>query len=102
MKSELSEAERTPLTDEELATKFTGSCTSQANTDDVAGKLRAEIATSILEADSKRDELHGALKSALETQDCRLGNVVGRLSWKRTRGQAQGGASGPAESKGGI
>ena len=79
MKSELSEAERTPLADQESATKFTGSCTRQAYTDDVDGKLRAELATSIREADSKRDEWHGALKSALGTQDCRLGKVVGRL-----------------------
>ena len=50
----------------------------KAYTDDVDGKLRTEIATSIHEADFKRDQLHGALKSALETQS-RLSNDVSRL-----------------------
>ena len=147
MKSELLEAKRTPLAatlsaDTDSRNKeMKGSL--EAYTDYVDGKLRAEIATSIREADSELDEMHRALKSALEPQvivcsdewlsvfadyvgsgvrptikyaeggaerhdsvtnglrqiDCHSSNAV---SWKRTRGRAQGGASGPAESKGGI
>ena len=82
-KSEFSEAERTSLAatlsaeTDRRNKETTGSL--GAYNDDVDGKLRAENATSIREADSERDELHRALKSALETQDCHLSNVVGRL-----------------------
>ena len=89
MKSELLEAQRTPVAatlsaDTDSRNKeMTGSL--GAYVDYVDGKLSAEIATSIREAGSERDELHGALKSALELHmsSCALmsGSAFFRIMW---------------------